>query len=197
MPSYHMPETGSARSVGVRRIKKEFAFIDGTKVIARSQAEARRRANKLGEAPKVVLHPLGAVMGAPTVHQPTQPHPQQPHPGGQGGNTVATGGIQLTQATGLPITGDAGGTKKVTISLGFGGKTLAANAQATIVYAAGAGDVTIHAALTAGMTGNEAAQAIATEIAKVATLGAVAKGSDIDVTPTSGTALSKLTLTLA
>ena len=53
MPSYHMPSTGSARSVGVRRINKTYTFADGTKINARSASEARRQAKKLDEAPTV------------------------------------------------------------------------------------------------------------------------------------------------
>ena len=116
---------------------------------------------------------------------------------GGAGNTVAASAVTITQATGLPITGDPGGTKTATISLGFGGKTLAANAQATITYNVGAGDVTATAALTAGMAGHAAAQAIAAEITKVAELGAAATGSDITVTPTDTTVLSKLTVAIA
>jgi len=123
--------------------------------------------------------------------------PVQPPAGGGAGNTVAASAVTITQAAGLPITGDSSGTKTVTIALGFGGKTLAANAQATITYDVGAGDVTATAALTAGMAGHAAAQAIAAEITKVAELGAAATGSDITVTPTDTTVLSKLTVAIA
>ena len=51
MPSYHMPSTGSARSVGVRRIRKQYTFADGTVVYSRSIQEAARLAGKPNEIP--------------------------------------------------------------------------------------------------------------------------------------------------
>ena len=113
-----------------------------------------------------------------------------------GGGTITARQIQITKPTGFPITGDAGGTKTVTIGLGFGGKTLAADAAAGLSYTDASGNHRVNAALTAGMTGDAAAQAIATEIDKEANLGAVASGPDIVVTPTDGTVLSGISIVI-
>jgi hypothetical protein len=71
MTSFHMPHTGSQCSVGPRRTCKEYTFRDGTKVVAKSAAGARRALNRLNEAPVLVSavncteKSLGTVTPAP------------------------------------------------------------------------------------------------------------------------------------
>ena len=104
----------------------------------------------------------------------------------------------VTQPAGLPITGDASGTQTTLIDLDFhsqdiptGGKT------ATVTYNVGATDQNLPVPLTAGQTPSQAAAAITTAIDGVAELGATKTGTQITVTPTDGTTLSKLTLAIA
>ena len=104
----------------------------------------------------------------------------------------------VTQPTGLPITGDASGTQTTLIDLDFhsqdiptGGKT------ATVTYNVGATDQNLPVPLTAGQTPTQAGGAITAAIDGVAELGATKTGTQITVTPTDGTTLSKLTLAIA
>ena len=109
MPSYHMPSTGSARSVGVRRIRKQYTFADGTVVYSRSIQEAARLAGKPNEIPTLqpdAVIPLNADI-QPVVQ--TTGGPPGPKPGGGGGGggiptptTKATAGTPGSFAGGIP-----------------------------------------------------------------------------------------------
>lgn len=105
----------------------------------------------------------------------------------------------VTPVTGLPITGDATGTQKVTLDIAFHGQDIPVGGKtATVVYNIGAVDVTLPVALTAGMTPTQAVAAIATAINGVTGLGAVKGiGTSITVTPDDTIVLSKLTLAIA
>ena len=144
MPSYHVNSTGSARSVGVRRIKKTYIFADGTKVSNRSQAGARRAAGKLEEAPIV----LGA-----TVFNPVT--------GTGGGTGTGTGGGTIApSAVTINVTG--ANSQNAVIDFGLGGKTLSADATIsfTVVITGGVMD-TFDVDVTQGSTGHQIAQAVA------------------------------------
>jgi hypothetical protein len=98
MPSYHMPSTGSARSVGPRRIRKQYTFADGTVVYSRSIQEAARLAGKLGEIP--VLQPDAV----PPVDADIKPVRRGtggpgPGPGLGGGGGGGGGGPTVTPST--------------------------------------------------------------------------------------------------
>jgi hypothetical protein len=120
----------------------------------------------------------------------------------------AIGGIQpppayqpptLTPVTGLPATGDSGGTVSVSMGIQFhqqdvpaGGKT------ATITYDIGSGDETVDANLLENDTPNQQAIKIAAAINGVTGLSAVkGTGTDITVTPADTVRLAKLTLSVS
>ena len=121
------------------------------------------------------------------------------------GNFFSSLGVQAwtapTQApvTGLPITGDAGGTKTVTVDLQFHGQDIPAGGKtATITYDIGAGDQTATAALADGDTPVAAAGKIVTAISGVTGLAAVkGQGTTITVTPDDGVTLSKISVVVA
>jgi len=119
-------------------------------------------------------------------------------PGGGGGQPPAYQAPTITPVTGLPITGDPGGTQTVDLDVDFhatnipvGGKT------ATITYNIGAADVPLNVNLTAGMTPSQAMNAIDAAIDAVAKLSTSKAGTTITVTPADTVVLSKLTLTIA
>jgi len=106
MPSYHMPSTGSARSVGVRRIRKQYTFADGTMVYSRSIQEAARLAGKPNETP--TLQP-NAVIPAnadvqPVVRGTGGPPKVTPGAGGGATTTKAAAGTPGTFTGGIPAT---------------------------------------------------------------------------------------------
>ena len=111
MPSYHMPSTGSARSVGVRRIRKQYTFADGTVVYSRSIQEAARLAGKPNEIPTLqpnaVIPPNADIQ--PVVRGTGGPPKVTPGAGGGGGGggiptptTKATAGTPGSFAGGIP-----------------------------------------------------------------------------------------------
>jgi hypothetical protein len=127
---------------------------------------------------------------------------------GPTGTGTGTGGQQpapvyqaptLNPVTGLPVTGDSGGTQTVTMDLDFHGHDVPAGGKvATITYDVGAGDATVTANLVAGDTPVQATTKIATAINGVAELGAVkATGTAITVTPADTVVLSKLEMSVA
>ena len=105
----------------------------------------------------------------------------------------------VTQPTGLPITGDTGGTQTTLIDINFHGNDIPTGGKmATVTYNVGATDQNLPIPLTAGSTPIQATTTIATAIDTVAELGAVrGTGTTIRVTPTDGTTLSKLTVAIA
>jgi hypothetical protein len=104
----------------------------------------------------------------------------------------------ITQPAGLPITGDAGGTKTAVIDFDFHSQNIPTGGlTATITYDIGGGDQTLNAQLAAGTTPSQAAEIVRQGIASVAGLGATKTGTQITVTPDDTVALSKLTVTLA
>ena len=123
MPSYHVNSTGSARSVGIRRIKKTYVFADGSKISNRSQAGARRAAGKLEEAPVV----LGATVFNPI---PTTPPVQPPSGTGSGTGTSKGGNTIALSAVNIGVTGL--NSQKPEIDFGLSGKTLAAAGTVSI-----------------------------------------------------------------
>jgi hypothetical protein len=94
-----MPSTGSARSVGPRRIRKQYTFADGTVVYSRSIQEAARLAGKLGEIP--VLQP-NAVPPVDADIKPVRKAGGGPPPPGTPTITAAAAGIPGSFTGGTP-----------------------------------------------------------------------------------------------
>ena len=94
MPSYHVHSTGSARSVGPRRIFKKYTFADGTVVYSRSIQEAIRLAKKPTEIP--VLDPTAVI----PMDADTKPVRKGTATGGSGGGT---GVLNLTPSTKVTV----------------------------------------------------------------------------------------------
>lgn len=111
--------------------------------------------------------------------------------------TVAPSAVQVTQPSGLPITGNAQGTISTTVDLSFGGSALSSAATATIVYNIGTADVQETVQLAQGVTAHEAAVEIAAAMDQTHDLTALAQGSGVRVTPGDGITLSKLTVSIA
>jgi hypothetical protein len=192
--AYTHRRTGSARSVGKRRIIKLYETKQSNVAIAaRSAAGARMDAQLAG------LEVTGAFFsGTPTTIVDRRKGDLAAQ-----GKAVTAGGQQppaaqtttITPVAGLPVTGDAGGTQTASLDLDFHGSVKAGTF--TVVYNIGAADAQVTAAVLATDTPSQAAGKVAAAIDGVTGLGATKTGSTITVTPTDGTVLSKLTASFA
>ena len=102
----------------------------------------------------------------------------------------------IAPVTGLPITGDAGGTLTVDLDFDFHGAVKAGTVTVTYAIAGGA-DQTATATLLGTETPTQAAGKIKDAIHAVAELTASKSGSTITVTPTDTTVLTKLEASFA
>jgi hypothetical protein len=85
-----MPSTGSARSVGTRRIRKQYTFADGTVVYSRSIQEAARLAGFPNEVP--TLQPNAVIPMNADVQPVRKAGGGPPGPGTTGTTTGVTAG---------------------------------------------------------------------------------------------------------
>lgn len=179
--------TGSARSVGPRRVKKDYQF--STQIVqARSATEARMISGLHNEAPRSA--PLNSLT-------PAKPGGGGGVGGGGGATTIAPGTVPILPATGLPVTGNQQGNQNAVVTFNMGASTLNAAGTVTIIYNIGVADVTITVAVASGDTANTVATKVAAEIDKIAGLGGSTRGNKAVVTPDDTVVLSKLTVTMA
>jgi hypothetical protein len=194
--SYHMNQTGSARSVGAKRIRKQWVFPDGTTVVANSAAEARRLTGKLYQRP--IVQPGKGPFGPDNDVKPGTG-------GGTGGGGAGSGNTPTwttptIAVTGLPVTGDATGTQTANIDFDFkqqdipaGGKTF------TITYDTGSGDQTTTMNASAGSTPVQVTNALVTAVTNnIPDLDAArGTGTTITLTPADTVVLSKFSISVS
>ena len=183
--TYHMNNTGSARSVGVKRIRKQWLFADGTTVVANSAAEARRLTGKLYQRP-IVQPGKGPFTAKDEIK------------GGSGSTPVWADPAVVV--TGLPVTGNSGGTSTASVSFDFNGQDIpAGNKTFTVTYDIGTGDQTITINALAGSTPVQVTDNIVTSINNnIVGLSATrGTGTVITLTPADTVVLSKFAISVS
>ena len=102
----------------------------------------------------------------------------------------------VTPTQGIPADGDQGGA--AVIDLDFHGNNIPQGGLiATIVYDIGGGDATLTTALTALMTPSQASGAIEADLNGVTEFTASKTGNTITVTPSAGTTITKMVVSIA